>query len=357
MYRDALPPAPRRGVEAIATNLRGVQTRDRVARLFLGKGDVTRLLILVALVGMFALETDGLTIGPANLSNILVQSAIRGIASCGQALIMMTAGIDLSVSGIVGLTLMIGGSLITANPKFSLLGTPMSPILALPIMLAIAAAFGLANGYLVARFRLPALLVTLGTWQICLGLAFQVTGSGFVDQLPAAISLFGQGELFSVPVPIIVLFAVVGVTYFVLHHTPFGADIFAVGGNPRCAFISGVPIRRVRVAVFGIAGLFYGIGAIISMSHYASSTLAQSSGLELSTIAAVAIGGVSLSGGRGTIVGVLLGAVIIGIIDNGLGVMGAGPAYQGIAKGLIIIFVVMADSFSQSSSGLAAGVQ
>jgi len=313
----------------------------------LSNDNVIRFLILTVLVVAFAIASQGAMISGANIENVLVQSAIRGIAACGQALVVLTAGLDLSVSGVVAVSMMVGASLITSNPQVSLLGSAISPLLALPIMLVVATGFGLVNGYLVARFRLPALVVTLGTWQIGNGLAYQVTGKGFVDKIPLDIAAIGQGQLLSLPIPIILLFAIVGASYFLLHHTSFGTEVYAIGGNPRTAFISGVQVRRVRILVFGIAGLLYGVGAVLSMSSYLSATMAQTSGLELSTISAVAIGGVSLSGGKGTMIGVLLGTLIIGVVDNGLSILGVGPAYQAILKGAIVIVAVLADAMSQ----------
>ncbi|RWN26851.1 MAG: ABC transporter permease [Mesorhizobium sp.] len=309
--------------------------------------DFVRLLILAALIAGFAIVTRGATIGTENLANVLIQSSIRGIAACGQAFVVLTVGLDLSVSGIVAVTLMVGGSLVTTNPQFSLLGVAISPLLAIPVMLFVGVAFGTANGFLVARLRLPSLIVTLGVWQIGVGLAYQVTGSGFVDSIPSSIAFIGQGSLLYVPNPVILFFAIVALSYFVLHRTAFGAEIYALGGNSRSAFISGVRVVRVRIIVFAIAGSFYAIGAVISMSRYMSATMAQTTGLELSTIAAVAIGGVSLSGGKGSIVGVLLGTLIIGVVDNGLSITGVGPAQQAILKGAIIIFAVMLDGFSR----------
>jgi ribose/xylose/arabinose/galactoside ABC-type transport system permease subunit len=316
-----------------------------LARDVLRNDNLARFLFLLALVIGFAIVTQGAMVSGANVANVLVQSAIAGIAACGQAFVVLTAGLDLSVSGVVAVSMMIGGSLITSDPRVSLLGSPVSPLLALPLMIIVAGAFGVANGYLVARFRLPALVVTLGSWQIANGLAYQVTGKGFVDKIPAGIAAMGQGQFLSLPIPVIVLFAIVGLSYFLLHHTPFGAQVYAIGGNPKAAFISGVPVQRIRIMAFGIAGLLYGVGAVISMSSYLSATMAQTAGLELSTISAVAIGGVSLSGGKGTMIGVLIGTLIIGVVDNGLSIMGVGPAYQAILKGLIIIAAVAPDSF------------
>ena len=313
----------------------------------LTNGDFVRLLILVLLIGIFAVLTSGATIGTANLINVLIQSSIRGITACGQALIVLTAGLDLSVSGIVAAALMVGGGLVTENPQYSLFGTPITALVVIPLMIVVGAVFGAANGILVTRLRLPSLIVTLGMWQIGIGFAYQITGSGFVDQIPQSIAFLGQGSLLFVPVPVIIFFAIVALSYFVLHRTAFGSEIYAVGGNARTAFISGVRVMRVRVAVFTIAGCFYAIGAIVSMSRFLSATMAQSAGLELSTISAVAIGGVSLSGGKGSMIGVLIGVLIIGVIDNGLSVMGVGPAYQSILKGAIIIAAVMTDTLAR----------
>jgi ribose/xylose/arabinose/galactoside ABC-type transport system permease subunit len=290
-------------------------------------------------------------IGGANIANVLVQSAISGIAACGQALVVLTAGLDLSVSGIVALSMMIGASLITTNHQVSLLGSAVSSFFALPAMVAVATLFGLANGFLVARFRLPALVVTLGSWQIGNGLAYQVTGKGFVDHIPPDIAAIGQGLIFSIPIPIFIFFAIVLLSYSLLHRTSFGAEVYAVGGNPKAALISGVPVRRIRFIVFGIAGFLYGIGAVVSMSSYLSATMAQTTGLELSTVSAVAIGGVSLAGGKGTMIGVFLGTLIIGVVDNGLSIMGVGPAVQAILKGLIIIAAVGLDSLRRTPRG------
>lgn len=315
----------------------------------LGRENGARVLVAIALVIGFAVATDGLTVSNANVPNILVQSAIRGIAACGQALVVMTAELDLSVSGVVALSMMAGGGLITLNPQYSLFGSAVSPWLAIPIMLCIATAFGCINGLVVSRLRLPALIATLGSWQIGIGLAYQVTGSGYVDRMPESIAFIGQGSLLSVPAPVVIFLLVVAATHFLLHHTSFGVEILAVGGNARAAHIAGVKVANIKLAVFGLAGLLYGIGAVLAMSRYMTSTMAQAGGLELATIAAVAIGGVSLAGGRGTVLGVLLGTLIIGIIDNGLSVMGVGPASSAIAKGLIIIAAVAMDSLRRKS--------
>jgi ribose/xylose/arabinose/galactoside ABC-type transport system permease subunit len=318
------------------------------ARKLIYRENTIRLVVFLMLVATFALATGGATASRANISNVLVQSAIRGVAACGQALVILTGGLDLSVSGAVALTLMIGGTMITGNPKFQILGAALSPFLVMPIMLLIGTSFGFVNGVIISRFHLPSLIVTLGTWQIGYGIAYQVTKGGFVDKIPESIAFVGQDTSFFIPIPILIFFAVVCVSYFLLHHTPLGAEIYAVGGNARAAAISGVRVQRIRLAVFAIAGLLYGVGAVLAMSRYLTATLQQAGGLELATIAAVAVGGVSLSGGRGTMIGVLLGTLIIAVVDNALSVMGVGPGYAAILKGMIIVAAVAADGLRRS---------
>ena len=186
--------------------------------------DALRCLVLMALIAGFAFATRGATISGANIANVLLQSAITGIAACGQALVVLTARLDLSVSGVVALSMIIGGSLITA---------PLSPFIALPAMILVAAAFGLVNGCIVPRFRLPALVVTLGSWQVGNGLAYQVTGKGFVDHIPLNIAAIGQGQILAIPIPVIVFFTIVALSYFLLHRTPFGAESVRSAATPR----------------------------------------------------------------------------------------------------------------------------
>ena len=310
----------------------------------LSNGNVIRFLVLLVLIVFFGILSNGASITLTNLENVIVQSAIRGIAACGQALVVMSAGIDLAVSGIVALVLMVGGGLVTANETLNLIGFQMPSVFAILIMLLMGGAFGLFSGVLVAWIRIPALLATLGVWQISEGLAFRSTGTGFVDGIPQNIIAINQFTIMSVPMPIIILTTVALLSYFVLERTVFGREIYAVGGNARAAALSGVRVARIRIAVFSVAGVLYGISAVLSMSRFQGATLAQASGLELETLAAVAIGGVSLSGGKGTILGVILGVLIVGVIGNGLNILGAGPTAQNLVKGGLLVFVVVLDT-------------
>ncbi|MCB1494351.1 MAG: ABC transporter permease [Bauldia sp.] len=310
----------------------------------LANENTVRLMILLTLVVLFGILTDGASTSLSNLTNVLVQSAIRGIAACGQALVIMSAGLDLAVSGIVSVSLMLGAGLVTANPELNLLGYQLPVVVVFPVMLLVAAAFGLLNGVLVAGLRIPALLATLGVWQISEGLAYKLTGKGYVDGISESIGAIATTDVLFLPLPVVILFLVVAATHVVLGHTTFGRELYAVGGNDRSAVISGVRVSWIRCSVYGIAGLLYGICAILSLAHYQGATMAQASGLELETIAAVAIGGVSLSGGKGTIVGVILGVLIVSVIGNALNILGAGPTYQNVVKGGLLILVVALDT-------------
>ncbi|MBA7604734.1 Ribose import permease protein RbsC [subsurface metagenome] len=301
------------------------------------------IVVLAALVGGLGVITGGLTTSRANMMNVLLQSSVRGVAAVGQAFVILTAGIDLSVGGMGLVASVIGASMMTASPEWSLLGYPVSMYLAIPVMLLVGAGFGVFNGSLVSRIGMPALIVTLGMWQICTGIAFGVSGGFSIAELPAALVFWGEGRVAGVPVPVIVFVAVGVVAYFVLYHTTFGRSIYAVGGNPVVAWLSGIRVKNIRLMVFIIAGFLAGLAGVLWTARTMSAQMRSLMGLELDTIAAVCIGGISLMGGRGTLIGAIIGVMIIGVVNNGMSILGAGPFMQGIVRGAIIIAAVAVD--------------
>ena len=305
-------------------------------------------IIAGGIVGVFSIVTKGANTTVSNIYNILIQSSIRGVAAIGQGLIILLGAIDLSVAGVATCATMIGGSMMTSDLARNIFGFPLSIYIAIPLVLLIGAGFGLANGTLVSMTGVPALIVTLGTWQISKGIAYQSTGGGLITDLPSAIGFIGTGKIGLVPIPIVIFFSIVGIGYFILHHTQFGRNIYAVGGNPIVAHLSGISVRKTVLIVFLMAGALYGVASILGMGRYMSSTMMQMQGLELDTIGAVLIGGISLSGGRGTIIGMLLGVLIIGIVNNGLSIIGASTATMFIAKGAIVITAVAIDTMRKS---------
>jgi putative xylitol transport system permease protein len=318
-------------------------TARQVARRVFRHENAVLIIVLIALIAGMAGITKGLTLSRANMSNVLLQSSIRGVASVGQAFVILSAGIDLSVGGIGLFTAVLGASMMTGDLGLNIVGHPLSLFLVIPIMLLVGVGWGAINGSLVSRVGLPALIVTLGMWQISKGAAFEVSGGKYIMELPDSLAFFGEGSVAGVPVPVIIFIVVAVVAYFVLSYTTFGRSIYAVGCNPVSAWLTGINVKNMLFSVYGIAGFLAGLAGIMITARTMSAAMKTLGGLELETIAAVCVGGVSIMGGRGSLIGVVIGALIIGIINNGMTVLGATLTAQSIAKGAIIITAVAID--------------
>jgi len=318
-------------------------TVKNLARRFLRHENAVLVIVLIALIGAMAGVTKGLTARRDNVMNILLQSSIRGVASVGQAFVVLSAGIDISIGGVGLICASLGASLMTQIPELNIVGHPVSIYAAMPIMLLVGASWGVANGSLVSRVGVPALIVTLGMWQICKGAAFRLSLGKMIHELPEGLAFFGLGDVAGVPVPTIIFIAVAVTAYFVINHTTFGKSVYAVGGNPLSAWLCGINIKNIRFMVYVISGLLAGLAGLIMTARSMSSSMATLKGLELDSIAAVFIGGVSLTGGIGTLTGVIIGVFIIGVINNGMSVLGANIALQSMAKGAIIFTAVAID--------------
>jgi ribose/xylose/arabinose/galactoside ABC-type transport system permease subunit len=228
-------------------------------------------------------------------------------------------------------------------------GEPVPIAVGLGAMLLVGMVMGAFNGALVARFRVPPLIATLGAWQIGYGLA-QIVGGGYtITNLSPSLSTIGQSSIFGAPAPVIEMLLLFALAYYILQNTRFGRSVYAVGGNAASAYLSGIRVDRIRFLVFVIAGLAAAAAAISIESRMMVASLRTLSGLQVESIAAVAVGGVSVYGGRGTILGVLLGVLILAVIDSGLGALGASTEVQDTAKGAIIILAMSAEYFRQSA--------
>jgi ribose/xylose/arabinose/galactoside ABC-type transport system permease subunit len=272
-----------------------------------------------------------------------LQSSTRGIATIGQAFVMLSAGIDLSVYGIGILSTLVGAAIMTTRWDHNIIGDPVSASIAVPLMLLIGIIMGTVNGLLISRLRIPPLIVTFGMWQVNFGIAHLVSRGYTLTSLPKTVSLFGQHSIAGVPVPIITFVSVLAVAYFVLHYTQFGRSVYSVGGNPISAWLSGVNPRRTQLIVYMISGFLAAVAGLTLLGRMMTAGIANLRGLELDTIASTVIGGVSIYGGKGTIIGVLLGILIFGVVDNGLMTLGAKPNVLNTAKGAIIIAAVAID--------------
>ena len=273
-----------------------------------------------------------------NLLNLLRQSSINGILAIGMTFVILIKGIDLSVGSMMALAGMVAGSLATTtNPHFVLL-----PILA---GLATGAALGLFNGVIVAGINVPPFVVTLGMLSMARGLTLIFSDGRPIANLSQPFRWLGGGNLFGLPVPVLILFFVFLIGWVVLSYTTFGRYVYAVGGNEKAARTSGVSTRIVTASTYVISGLLAGLAGLVLAARTTAALPQAGIGYELDAIAAVVIGGTSLAGGRGSLVGTLFGALIIGTINNGMDLMGVSSYYQQLLKGAIIVAAVIADRF------------
>ena len=318
----------------------GVTARGVVRRIVAHENAAIGLALAI-LIAALGGASRGATVTASNIANVLLQSSVRGAVAVGQAFVILTANIDLSVSGIGIMAMMTGGAMITTqwqNIVVPLLGHPASIYMAIPVMLVVGACWGLLNGVLVSRLGIPSLIATFGVWQLGYGAAYYVTNGEALMEMPENLAVYG-----SLPAAPITFFAVAAVAYFVLNHTSFGRNVYATGGNPVSSFLSGINARRIQLYVFAISGLLAGLGGLMFMSRGMAASIEALRGLELDSIASCAIGGISLFGGQGNIIGVVLGALVIGVVNNAISVMHMGHAGRYIVKGAIIIGAVAAD--------------
>ena len=312
-------------------------TAREVARRVLAHENAIIGIALAAIIAVLAGISGGATVTRGNMANVLIQSSVRGVAAVGQAFCILTANFDLSVSG-VGVMSMVLGSAMMTTEWTNILGYPASPFLAIPVMLAVGACWGLLSGALVSRLNMPSLIATFGVWQIGYGVAYYVTEGKAVMELPESFAVYG-----SLPVGPIIFFSVAALAYFVLTYTSFGRRVYAAGGSPVSAYLSGINVKNTYLTVFAISGLCAGLAGMLMTSRGMAGSIEALRGLELDSIASVVIGGVSLFGGRGNMIGVVLGALLIGVINNAMSVLHMGHAGRYIIKGAIIIGAVAAD--------------
>jgi len=331
-----------------------VERRERVtfrevARRAIRYENATLAIILAAIVAGFAGVTAGRTIRIDNMKMMLVQGATMGIAGIGQSFTILTAGIDLSPSGMAFATSAIGASMMTTqmwqNKFFSY---PVPIYIGVPLMMLFGIAFGALSGWLISRIGIPPLIATLGVWQITYGAGFLVTGGFTITRMVKPLTFFGQGFLLKqffggFPVAGIMWIVIGIIAYFVLHHTSYGRAVFAAGGNPVMAWLSGVNVKNIQLSVYIVSAFLATIGGLIRLARVMSLSESSYLGLELQSIATAVVGGTSLAGGKGNIVGVVIGGLIISVILNGMTVMNADPFTESMIMGLVIVIAVGID--------------
>ena len=298
------------------------------------------LIVLLALVVAMSLATPHF-LTANNLLNVLRQVSINAIISCGMTYVIITAGIDLSV-----------GSLVAMSSCFAMLaiGRTDSDLAGILVGILAGAAGGAFNGLLIAWLRVPPFIMTLATLTIFSGIALISTGGSPIIRFTGNFQWLGQGFVAGVPVPVIFMGIVALVMQTMLARTAFGASVYAVGGNEEAARLSGINVRRVKFLVYVIGGVLTGFAAVILMGRLSSAQPNMGQGFELDAIAAVVLGGTSLMGGRGSIWGTLVGALVIGILNNGFNLLSVDPYFQLVAKGGVILLAVLLDQRLRSAS-------
>ena len=273
-------------------------------------------------------------LNPFNVINVLRQIALFGIVSIGMTFVILTAGIDLSVGSIVAVTAVISAMLLDV-------GTPI--LLVLLAGLAVGLAMGSLNGFGVTLGGIPPFIMTLGMMVMGRGFAMTVSGGHPIHFREEAESFawLGQGHLLGLPVPVWIFAAVAAASFFVLRFTPFGRNVYAVGSNPEAARLSGIDVRRTVFGVYVISGFLSALTALIFVSRLTVGEPVAGTGLELEAIAITVIGGTSLFGGEGSVIGTIIGAAIIAVLANILNLFGVSPFTQQIVKGAIIVAAVL----------------
>jgi ribose/xylose/arabinose/galactoside ABC-type transport system permease subunit len=264
----------------------------------------------------------------SNILNVLRQISVYGIIAAGMAFVIITGGIDLSVGSVTGLS----GAIVA---KFITEGT-MAFIPAVLVALAIGMAIGTLNGFLISRTKIPPFVMTLGTMISLRGICYIVCDGKPIGNLPEYMLDLGMGTLLGIPTPIYFMVAIFIIAGIILNKTPFGRSVYAVGGNPQAAFHAGINSNRVITLVYMISGLFCALAGIILAARNASAQPTGGNSFELEAIAACAIGGISMAGGYGSIIGVCLGALLMGAINNGMNLLYISSYWQLVVKGIII---------------------
>jgi len=307
----------------------------------LGRESGGILVLLIFIAALILTTNDFLTL--TNLDNLVRQVAVFAILSVGQLFVILTGGIDLSVGSVLGLS---GG--VTALLLAAGVSIPLTILAGLIVGLVI----GLINGLLVARFKLPPFIATLGMLGIARGVVLLLTGAKTIAPLPDQFTVIANGFILGLPSLFWILIVVAVIAAFVLGRMVFGRYVYAVGSNAESARLSGVPVNLVLLAVYSISGLLAGFAGILTTSRLGAGIPTAGTGYELQAIAGAVIGGASLSGAKGRVIGAVLGALIMGLLANGGNLLGIDPFYLQIAIGLLIILAVYFDNLQGRSFNL-----
>lgn len=296
---------------------------------------------LVLACAYFATQTERFLTGP-NLSLVVQQSMVVGVLAIGQTLIILTAGIDLSCGAVMAL----GSIVMTRLAVVNGVNVPLAILLGI----GVCAAFGALNGGLITRVQLPPFIVTLGTLNIAFAITHIYSQNQTVTNVPDSLTGFGNtfqiGQT-SITYGTVLMFVLYLITWYALRQTPVGRHVYAVGNNPEAARLSGINTSVLLLGVYTVAGLFYGIAAVLLVGRTNVGDPNAGQTENLASITAVVLGGTSLFGGRGRIMGTLVGVLIVGVFRNGLQLIGVDSVYQILVTGILVILAVTVDQFAR----------
>jgi ribose transport system permease protein len=309
------------------------------------------LIALALLILAMSLLSDRFLTSENGL-NILRQISVNLCISIGMTLVILAGGIDLSVGAVLALSGAVAADLLKNGVVVSPLAVELQFTVfgAIVAGLLVGAAAGCFNGLAITRFRLPPFVATLGMFSIARGLTMLWTGGFPITGLGPDFGFLGTEVFLGIPMPVWISGALVGIFVVLIRKTRFGRYVYAVGGNERAAHLSGLPVARIKVAVYTLCGLLAGAAGLIVAARLDSAQPNAGLGYELDSIAAVVIGGTSLSGGRGSVIGTVLGCLIIGVLNNGLFLLDVSPFWQQVVKGFVILAAVAIDKSSSRES-------
>lgn len=270
-----------------------------------------------------------------NFLNILRQVSVLSILTAGMTFVIISGGMDLTVGSLLGLTGVVLAQFTTKA------GLPVAASVILTII--IVTVFGMATGVLIEGLRVSAIVITLGMMTVARGLAYIISGGLPVYDIPESIVFLGQGYLLGIPVPVIIMLIIVIIMGLILKYSYFGRYIYAIGGNVEAARLAGVAVSKIVISLYAISAFLASIAGIVLAGRLSSGAPASGDGTEMDVVTAVVIGGVSVNGGKGNMFGAFMGAIIIGVLSNGLTIMNIGEYYQKIVKGAVLIMAVAFD--------------
>ncbi|RVM05700.1 ABC transporter permease [Sinorhizobium meliloti] len=303
----------------------------------LGRHREASVLAMLVAVALYLTFASDYFLEPRNLLNVGRQASVVAIVALGQALVIIARGIDLSVGSVIGLSAVVAAVLMrdTGSETVGLLGGLLTGL-----------ACGLANGLLYTRLRINPFIATLGTLSIARGIALLMTG-GIPVSFGGFAELVGAGRIFDIPVSFLLMIVLAVIVHVFASRTVKGREIYAIGDNPKASRLAGVNLRSTRLFVFALCGLLAGLGGLILAGNLASADPNLGMGYELDVIAAVILGGTALSGGRGSVPGVVIGALLMALLNNAFVLLGISAYWQVVTKGLVIIFAVGLDGLQR----------